>query len=206
MSFSADDPCSQEAELSSILDEALVVLARNGDQAAFDELYRRYQDRLCRYITYLVADENIGCELTQELFLKAWAALPGIRQPSAFVGWLYTVAKNLAYNHQRREKNVHWLSWREYTKQESEHTTGPEELIEKKELLQIALAHVPLPYRACLILYHIEDLPQKQIALYLHMNEANVSKYVARGMEKLRQIYFRLLEEDGSNEERRRSQ
>jgi RNA polymerase sigma-70 factor (ECF subfamily) len=72
---------------------------------------------------------------------------------------------------------------------------GPEEGIGEAELLKLALAQVPRTYRECLILYEIEELPQRQIAELVNIKEASVSKYVSRGKEKLRQVYYQLVRE-----------
>ena len=72
---------------------------------------------------------------------------------------------------------------------------GPEERVEETELLKLALVRITPMYRACLVLYVIEELPQRQIANILKMKESSVSQYVSRGKEALRQIYRQLLEE-----------
>jgi len=72
---------------------------------------------------------------------------------------------------------------------------GPEKQVEDSELLKLALAHVSPTYRPCLILYVVEDLPQRKIADLLKIKESSVSKYVSRGKEELRQIYQRLVKE-----------
>src|SRR5215471_5732858 len=78
----------------------VVVHAQKGSQAAFEALYEQYNNQLCRYLIRMVGNDGIGCELTQETFLKAWEALPGLRAPARFAGWLYRIATNCAYNYQ----------------------------------------------------------------------------------------------------------
>jgi RNA polymerase sigma-70 factor, ECF subfamily len=76
---------------------------------------------------------------------------------------------------------------------------GLEEQVEETELLKLALARVSPTYRPCLILYVVEELPQRQIAELLQIKESCVSKYVSRGKEELRQIYLRLANEPGTS-------
>lgn len=177
---------------------SLVVSARNGNEAAFEALYERYNDKICRYLTRMVGNDGIGCELTQETFIKAWEALPRLREVERFAGWLYRIATNCAYSYQHRARHVHTVSWDECKGgAELFSVAGPEVRFEEAELLKIALSQVSLTYRPCLILYVIEELPQRQIAQLLKMKETSVSKYVGRGKEELRQIYARLLRELG---------
>jgi len=75
---------------------------------------------------------------------------------------------------------------------------GPEEQVEETELLRLALARVSPTYRPCLILYVVEELPQRKIADLLKIKESCVSKYVSRGKEELRQIYHRLAKDQST--------
>ncbi len=180
-------------------EQDLVRRAQRGDQAAFETLYERYNDRICRYLIRMTGDDGIGCELTQETFLKAWESLLRLRDPSRFASWLYRIATNSAYNYQHRTRIVPMVSWEVYQGQaERLYAAGPEERIEESELLERALARVSPTYRPCLILYVIEELPQRQIAELLQMKESCVSKYVSRGKEELRQIYYRLINDQGA--------
>ncbi len=177
-------------------ESCLVVRAQQGDQTAFEALYERYNIPICRYLSRMVGNDGVGCELTQETFLKAWRALAGLRAPERFASWLYRIATNCAFTYQQRARQLPIISW-DFPGQHREElsTPGPEEQVEETELLKMALARVSATYRPCLILYVIEELPQQQIAYLLKMKEASVSKYVSRGKEELRQIYHRLMKE-----------
>lgn len=159
---------------------------------AFESLYERYNAPICRYLTRMVGNDGVGCELTQETFLRAWEALPGLRAPGRFASWLYRIATNCAYTYQDRAKHLHLVSW-DVTAGAQLSIAGPEEQVEETELLRLALARISPTYRPCLILYVIEELPQRQIADLLKIKESSVSKYVSRGKEELRQIYHRLM-------------
>jgi len=148
----------------------------------------------------MVGNDGVGCELTQETFLKAWEALSGLRAPARFVGWLYRIATNCAYNYQHHARNFHTVPWDVYTGgMEKLSVAGPEEQVEETELLRLALARVSPTYRPCLILYVVEELPQRKIADLLKIKESCVSKYVSRGKEELRQIYHRLAREQNTS-------
>ncbi|MBO0784177.1 MAG: RNA polymerase sigma factor [Ktedonobacteraceae bacterium] len=176
----------------------LVRRARDGNQSAFEALYALYNDPISRYLSRMVGNDGVGCELTQETFLKAWLSLPGLREPERFVGWLYRIASNCAYDYQKRTRHIQVIPLETYTGGDALSVSGPEESIEEVELLKLALALVPRIYRECLILYEIEELPQRQIAELVHIKEASVSKYVSRGKEKLRQMYYQLVREQNS--------
>jgi RNA polymerase sigma-70 factor (ECF subfamily) len=173
----------------------LVVQAQQGDEAAFESLYKRYASRICLYVTRIVGNDAIGCDLAQETFLKAWQSLRDLQDPSRFAAWLYRIATHKAYNHQHRMKLLSMIPWDESTRGDEEEPSmaGPEQLVEETEVVKAALACVSLTYRACLILYVIEELPQRQVAERVGIKESCVSKYISRGKEELRQSYVRLI-------------
>src|SRR6266566_892416 len=143
---SRDAPSSESGSTSD--ERNLVLRAQGGDQLAFEALYERYNDRVCRYLIRMVGNDGIGCELTQETFLKAWEALPGLRAPARFVSWLYRIATNCAYNYQHHTKNLHMVPWDVYKDgMEKLSIAGPEEQVEETELLKLALARVSPTYR-----------------------------------------------------------
>ena len=195
MSYNVGDPPANESE--NVLDERdLVLRAQRGDQLAFEKLYERYNDRISRYLIRMIGDDGIGCELTQETFLKAWQNLLSLRDPARFANWLYRIATNMAYNYQNHARLIHIIPWEEYTERsESLSISGPEKLIEETELMKLVLARVSPTYRPCFILYVIEKLPQRQIADLLGIKLTSVGKYVSRGREEFRQIYYRLTNE-----------
>ena len=176
-------------------DSELVTQARRGNARAFDLLCQRYYERIGLFLIRMVGNDAIGSELTQETFLKAWQGLPRLREDTHFASWLYRIATNTARDHQRRSRRIHWLPWEEYEAQgglDSMIKSGPEQQVAENDLLKQALAHVSVTYRACLILYVVEDLPQPQIAERLGIKASSVSNYVSRGLAELRQVYLRL--------------
>jgi RNA polymerase sigma-70 factor (ECF subfamily) len=174
--------------------DMLVIRAQGGSQPAFEVLYARFSNQITSYLSHMVGNDGVGCELTQETFMKAWSALPGLRNPELFLRWLYRIALNCARDYQKRQKHVLLVTIddKDYDN-DAFSVPGPEKNVEETEILQLALSQVSPLHRACLILYIIEDMPQRQIAARLNIKEASVSKYVSRGKEELRQIYHQLL-------------
>jgi len=204
MSYRVDGPSTHEA--GNVLDERnLVLLAQRGDQLAFEKLYERYNDRISRYLIRMVGDDGVGCELSQETFLKAWEALLTLRDPDRFANWLYRIATNRAYNYQNHARLLRTVPWEEYMEHSASLSiAGPERLIEETELMKLVLARVSPTYRPCFILYVIEKLPQRQIADVLGIKLTSVAKYVSRGKEEFRQIYYRMTDEVREDERRDR--
>ncbi|HEY3058344.1 MAG TPA: sigma-70 family RNA polymerase sigma factor [Chloroflexota bacterium] len=82
---------------------ALVGRAVARDQAAFAELYDLHLDRVYRYMYYRTANQTDAEDLTEQVFLQAWAAIERFRwRGKPFLAWLYTVAHNVVVDWRRR--------------------------------------------------------------------------------------------------------
>lgn len=80
----------------------LVKRAQKGDSTAFGELYEFYSPRVFRFL-YAHLDDRLDAEdLTEEIFLRVWEALPGFRlRGIPFGGYVFRVARNALYDHYR---------------------------------------------------------------------------------------------------------
>ncbi|GCE07151.1 RNA polymerase sigma factor [Dictyobacter aurantiacus] len=173
--------------------ERLVTRAQQGDEQAFNVLYRHYSNAINTYLNNMVGNDGSGSELTQETFYKAWSSLSQLRSPGAFKHWLYRIATNLAYDYQ---KHQHLLPTVAFDRCSDDYSSlqveGPENNYENAELLREALALIPYKYRICLILYCVEGCTPAEIAEQLDIKESCVSKYVSRGRKSLQTIYMQL--------------
>jgi RNA polymerase sigma-70 factor (ECF subfamily) len=88
----------------------LVGRAQAGDQDAFASLYRTHVGRVHALCLRMAGDSQAAADLTQDVFIRAWEALPGFRGDSALGSWLHRLAVNVFLGHKRsstrREKRV----------------------------------------------------------------------------------------------------
>lgn len=85
----------------------LVRKAVDGDGDAFAEIYLAYQDAIYRYIFFRVSDDAEAEDLTEEVFLRAWEALPNFRvRKVPFKSWLYRIAHNLVIDRHRKRRPI----------------------------------------------------------------------------------------------------
>src|SRR5437870_5432603 len=83
----------------------LVRLAVDGDSEAFGALYVRHMDVIYRYIYFRISDEVEAEDLTEEVFIRAWEALPSYKPGEfPFTSWLYRIAHNLIIDYHRKRK------------------------------------------------------------------------------------------------------
>ena len=82
-------------------DAVLVEACRNGDASAFDELVRRYKDRLYNVVYRFVGNHEDALDVCQEAFVRAYRSLDAYRGEAQVYTWLYSIAANLARNRVR---------------------------------------------------------------------------------------------------------
>jgi RNA polymerase sigma-70 factor (ECF subfamily) len=87
-------------------DRELVEAWQAGDATAFDDLYRRYFDRLRAFCQRRVGDRAEAEELAQEAFVKALQALPRFDGERRFYPWMTVIASRLCIDHHRRRSRV----------------------------------------------------------------------------------------------------
>jgi RNA polymerase sigma-70 factor, ECF subfamily len=87
-------PATSVAPMAQPSDESLVERARAKDEAAFEELVSRYEDKLYRLAMRFVRNETDAQEILQEAFLSAWRNLPSFEGRAQFGSWMYRVTVN----------------------------------------------------------------------------------------------------------------
>lgn len=75
--------------------------AAAGEVEAFARIVRQMQGRVWRYIVLLVRDRALAEDLTQEVFVRVHRNLETLRSHERFVPWLFSIARNAAYDASR---------------------------------------------------------------------------------------------------------
>ena len=79
---------------------------RSGDEAAYSEIYQRFQKPILRHVRKRISDEAVAEEITQEIFLKVHRFREGYQPEFAFSTWLWTIARNTISDHLRARKDA----------------------------------------------------------------------------------------------------
>jgi RNA polymerase sigma factor RpoE len=82
--------------------------AKAGELTAYDDLVRRYQERVYATIYHMTSNHEDANDLAQETFIKAFQALQSFKGDSSFFTWLYRIAVNKTINHlKQRKRRIH---------------------------------------------------------------------------------------------------
>lgn len=94
-----------EPALAPTHDVVLVQRAQRGDHIAYDELVRRYQERIYATIYHMTSNHEDANDLAQETFIKGYQALKSFKGDSSFYTWIYRIAVNKTINFLKQRKN-----------------------------------------------------------------------------------------------------
>lgn len=169
----------------------LVELAREGREDAYAEIVRAYQSKVFSMAYGFTGNRESADDLTQEIFLKAYLALPRFRFGSAFGTWLYRVAVNHIKDFLRKRSKVKEISLEAIGEiaaaGDAVATMEKEREGERRrKLVRRELATLPDKYRIVLTLRDVEGLPYEEIARILGLSPGTLDSRLHRARKMLR--------------------
>ncbi|MCH8986219.1 MAG: sigma-70 family RNA polymerase sigma factor [Acidobacteria bacterium] len=87
-------------------DADLVVAVQGGNRDAFATLYRRYFDRIYDFVARTLRNDADAAEVVQDVFVLVDTKVGQLREPAAFRGWIFAIARRQSLNRIRDRKNV----------------------------------------------------------------------------------------------------
>jgi RNA polymerase sigma factor (sigma-70 family) len=175
-----------EASVPTAPDEMkLVKLAQDGDLSAYDELVKRYQERIYATVYHMTANHEDANDLAQEAFIKAFQALKSFKGGSSFYTWVYRIAVNKTINFLKQRKNRAQMSLDDLDINAehdpdlvaliSEKTPRREmNLVELQEKLNSAMQKLSEPHRLVVTLHDVQGLSHEEIAEIMECNIGTV--------------------------------
>ena len=157
-----------------------VLLSSKGDRHAFEEIVRATARLVWAYVHGLVKDPAWTEDLVQETYLRAWESIATLQDPDAFRGWLFTIARRLAWRHAE-------VAGRSVAVAEvPERAAAEAEPVEEGERLRAALSRLPERYRLPVTLHFVNGMEYGEISETLGLANGALRGLIARGTKKLR--------------------
>lgn len=168
-------------------DEECVTLLHQGNNDAFSELIRRYQQRIYRYILRMISNSDDALDLTQDTFVSAFQHIASWQPKALFRTWLFRIATNKTMDHLRRNK-----LWNYEIFDEDNHMIDNGLNIEQQldsltlcaEMVNL-IEELPPIFRQALLLRELEEMSYIEIAQALDVNEGTVKSRIARARDRL---------------------
>jgi RNA polymerase sigma-70 factor (ECF subfamily) len=177
-------------------DSRLVSRTLAGDGEAFEDLVRLYYDRIRALVYHHLHREDELDDALQDIFLKAFQALPKFRKRSNFYTWLYRIASNYCID-RLRKRRLELVSLDDDEKRDSiearlpTSSQTPEESFsssEKVALVRTALGMLDPLFQNIIILRELEGLTYEELAESLDIGIGTVKSRLARARAELKKI------------------
>ena len=180
-------------------DEYLMEQLNAGREDALAELVRRYQQDVFRFSLHYLKNVEVAKEMTQETFLRVYAARDRFDVSRRFKPWMLCIARNLCLNEIKRKKTVQMETLEEYASSAREDNgdvlqssaDGPSELLmgeERRRVLERALEALPPDAREIVKLRFFERMQARDIAEIIDSTEGAVRTRLHRILRQLRDV------------------
>jgi RNA polymerase sigma-70 factor (ECF subfamily) len=178
-------PTAPPATPEAVAEQELVRRARRGDLEAYDDLVRRYQERIYATIYHMTSNHEDANDLAQEAFIKAYQALKSFKGGSSFYTWVYRIAVNRTINFLKQRKNRMHMSLNDLDFN-AEHDPDMLALVSDKtprreanlnelqQKLNEALLKLSEPHRLVVTLHDVQGLAHDEIAEIMECNIGTV--------------------------------
>ncbi|MFZ3216764.1 MAG: sigma-70 family RNA polymerase sigma factor [Candidatus Acidiferrales bacterium] len=181
----------------------LVRLAQSGEEAAFEELIRRHQQRVFGLVSGILRRREDVEDVVQQVFLKVFVSLKRFDQRAAFSTWLYKISVNECWDYLRKKK-VRPLVYEADLSEEQvsrldgvvsgeRPPQGSSDRAEARDLLERMMEKLPEQDRQLLMLKEVEGFSVQELAEILDLNVNTVKVRLFRARARLMDVYRRRL-------------
>lgn len=183
-------------------DVRLMLAVRDDDAGAFEELMRRYQERLVTVLEHLIGSRDQAEDLAQDVFLRIYRSRKTYVPGAKFSTWLFTIANNVALNARRRRSRRKEInldtqpatsSGAHSIDEVAQAASGlmPARQIDKAEMRQVvrqAISTLNERQRMAVLLSKFESMSYEDIAASMEMSPQAVKSLLSRARTNLRQV------------------
>lgn len=195
-------PTSQDAAAEdSEEDFRLVALAQKGDMSAFDELVIRHRGKIYAMIRNMVKNDADAWDLSQDVFIKAWQALPRFEGRARLSTWLYRISHNVVYDWVRKRKmeSAGELNDEIFDREKIDSSArtapsfveSPDDALSNSELrakIEAALSKLSPEHREAILLKDVQGLSYKEIADVMECSLGTVMSRLYYARQKLQTL------------------
>lgn len=172
----------------------LIQRARDGDDAAFNQVIQAYRKRILGTIARLIGRPEDVEDVGQEVFLRLYFSLDQLRTPEVFEPWLYRLTVNAAYDYMRKQRRRHESRMADLSEQQVMLADAAAGIIQGdernrrkriQETVHSLLSAVPEQDRILLLLKEVEGLSLKELEGVYHVNENAIKVRLFRARQRV---------------------
>ena len=175
-------------------DSQLIQRVLSGDDTAFAELVKKYQQPVHALVWRKVGDFHVAEEITQDTFLKAYQKLTTLKEPQRFVSWLYVIAANRCKAWLRKKRlwmqsldatdgmQLESATYSGYVISENERVTAESQ----REVVKKLLAKLQESERTVMTLHYFGEMTCEEISKFLGVSVGAIKSRLSRARHRLR--------------------
>jgi len=182
-------------------DGVLIERSRNGELDAFEQIVRRYENKVYNIAYRFLGNHSDAADLAQEVFLRIYKALPGFRGDSSLTTWIYRITSNVCRDEIRRQQRAHVVSIDTGPGENNAYSVNhlenrgptPEEVVEQDEfnsLVQKCLSELSEEHRLILIAREMQELSYEEIAEVMQCSLGTVKSRLSRARHAFKEKYL----------------
>jgi RNA polymerase sigma-70 factor (ECF subfamily) len=181
-----------------LVDFELIRRAREGDNAAYNEVVQAYRKRILGTIARLIGRPEDVEDVGQEVFLRLYFSLDQLRTPEVFEPWLYRLTVNAAYDYLRKHRRRTEMRMSDLSEQQvvmADAAAGGKRQDEDqrrkrvRELVSSLLSGISEQDRMLLTLKEIEGLSLKELEKIYGVNENALKVRLFRARQRVLKVY-----------------
>ena len=167
----------------------MALRCQSGEPGAFEDLVAVMERPLLYYATKLTGSAEAGLDVLQDVWIRVFRGIRGLKDPSSLRPWLYRITHGIAVERIRR--NTSRERAEEAHVAESEESEDPSFAEDDSEALHAALDEVGLKHREVLVLHFLEDFSVAEIAEIVGCSEGTVKSRIHYAKRAVKEILLR---------------
>ncbi len=175
-------------ESNHFSDKTIVAIILNGNIQGFAIVVKNTEQLVTQIVRKMTTNEDDQKDLVQDIYLKAYQYLPSFQFKSKLSTWIANIAYNTTINYLQK-KRIPIIGIEKENEDKFIEGENPElETIktEAVEILNAEIAKLPPLYQTLITLYHLEELPNKEISEITNLPEGTIKSYLYRARRILK--------------------
>ena len=159
-----------------------------GDDDGIVQIIKDHKDGLMLYLNSFVQNIHLAEDLTEDTFVKLIARRPRFSGKSTFKTWLYSIGRNVALDHLRKNAKLPTVSAEESMALIADEADAARQYLQTERKLQVheALKRLNKDYRQVLCLVYFEEFQNKQAATVMRKSRKQIENLVYRAKLSLK--------------------
>ncbi len=168
----------------------LVECMRQGDRAAFDQIYERYQNRILRMAYLIVGNLADSEDIAQETFIKCYLHCSELKDSSGFKSWLFQILTRTAWHYGKKAARELPDPEIGLTAEHSDGITALDHILESEQTSEIcrAIRSLDMKYRLVVVYYYYNQMSTREIASACGCLEGTVKSRLFTARRLLRDV------------------